>query len=54
MRLKPIAADRAATMATTIHSSCRGWTPVTAAARAAPLRAKGRAKMLWESLISRP
>ena len=52
-RLKPMAALRAPTMATRIHSTCRGG-GAPPAARNAAARANGRAKTECESLIIRP
>jgi len=52
--LKPIAALRAATMATTIQSTCAAVIPDTRAARAAEVSANGRAKAEWEKRIMRP
>src|SRR5215213_8510084 len=46
-RLKPIAALRAATIATTIHATACHVTGVTRAARSAPVDANGSAKTEW-------
>ena len=54
IRLKPMAADRAPTMAASIQNrshgvkGCRRWASTTAD------RAKGRAKIVWVNLIIRP
>jgi hypothetical protein len=52
--LNPIAALRAPTIANTIQAICAKLMPPSAAAKAAPLKAKGNAKMLCENLIMRP
>ena len=46
-RLKPMAALRAATMATTIHSTCQRSTTCVRAASSAPVSANGSANTEW-------
>ena len=53
MRLRPMAALRAPTMARQIQpiwAPVGGW-PLARDARVAPIRAKGKAKTVWENLI---
>ena len=53
-RLKPIAALRAETIATTIHRIWRAVTPPSCAASAAEVSANGSAKTECEKRIIRP
>ncbi len=53
-RLKPIAALRADTMATTIQKTCLPVIPPACAARAAEVSANGRANTECEKRIIRP
>ena len=54
IRLNPIAAERAATIATTIQKTRLPVIPPARAARAAEASAKGRAKTECEKRIIRP
>jgi len=54
MRFQPMAAVRAAAMATRIASTCAAVMPWPRAAMAVAARAKGRAKTVWLNFTIRP